>query len=52
MVKKHILDTDEETWGEVLKYKIDAKFPKNNDAVESLLKKGLEAVKKERKKNG
>lgn len=45
MVKKHILDVDEETWGEVLKYKIDAKLKKNNDAVIDLIKKGLESVK-------
>ncbi len=45
MVKKHILDVDEDTWGEVLKYKIDAKIKHNNDAVLDLIRKGLESVK-------
>ncbi len=46
MVKKHIIDTDENTWGEVQKYKIDMKAKKVNDAVMDLIKKGLEYVKK------
>lgn len=51
MVKKHILDIDEETWNEVLKYKIDH-TPKDrnvrytvNDAVVSLIKLGLKSKK-------
>jgi len=46
MVKKLILDIDEDTWGEVLKHKIDARLKKNNDAVVELIKKGLEKSKK------
>lgn len=48
MVKKHILDIDEETWNEVLKYKLDH-IPKDhsrytvNDAVVALIKKGLKS---------
>ena len=42
MAKKHILDIDEETWKQVLKYKIDTSSPNNNDAVVKLIKKGLE----------
>jgi hypothetical protein len=41
MVKKLILDIDEETWKEVLKYKIDFDLPNNNQAVVGLIKKGL-----------
>lgn len=41
MVKKLILDIDEETWKEVLKFKIDYDFKNNNDAVVDLIKKGL-----------
>jgi hypothetical protein len=41
MPKKLILDIDEETWKEVLKYKIDAGLPNNNEAVIKLIKKGL-----------
>ena len=41
MVKKLILDIDEETWKEVLKYKIDADLANNNEAVVKLIKKGL-----------
>lgn len=43
MPKKHILDVDEETWKKVLKYKIDASLPNNNDAVLKLIKKGLQS---------
>lgn len=50
MVKKLILDIDEDTWGEVLKYKIDAKLQKNNDSVVELIKKGLEYSCKNKKK--
>ena len=39
--KKLILDIDEETWKEVLKYKIDNDIKNNNDAVVELIKKGL-----------
>ena len=49
MVKKSVLDIDEETWREVQKYKIDRKLKVINEAVVSLVKKGLEAVKKEKK---
>lgn len=41
MPKKLILDIDEETWKEVLKYKIDSGLKNNNDAVKQLIKKGL-----------
>jgi hypothetical protein len=41
MPKKLILDIDEETWKEVLKYKIDAGLHNNNEAVIKLIKKGL-----------
>lgn len=47
MVKKLVLDIDEDTWGEVLKYKIDRKLKINNDAVVELIKKGL-GIKKEK----
>ena len=42
MPKKLILDIDEDTWKEVLKYKIDNNLKNNNDAVIKLVKKGLE----------
>jgi len=41
MAKKLILDVDENTWKEVLKYKIDKDLKNNNDAVVELIKKGL-----------
>ena len=41
MPKKLILDIDEETWKEVLKYKIDNDIKNNNEAVINLIKKGL-----------
>lgn len=41
MPKKLILDIDEETWKEVLKYKIDSDLKNNNEAVIKLIKKGL-----------
>lgn len=41
MAKKLILDIDEETWKQVLKYKIDANLNNNNEAVIQLIKKGL-----------
>lgn len=41
MPKKLILDIDEETWKEVLKYKIDKDIKNNNDAVVTLIKRGL-----------
>ncbi len=46
MPKKLILDIDEETWKEVLKYKIDANLKNNNDAVVKLIKHGLQAKRK------
>ena len=48
MVNKLVLDIDEDTWGEVLKHKIDIKAKKVNDAVVELIKKGLVAIKKEK----
>jgi len=41
MPKKLILDIDEETWKDVLKYKIDYGLKNNNEAVTKLIKKGL-----------
>jgi len=41
MPKKLILDIDNETWKEVLKYKIDNDLNSNNEAVIKLIKKGL-----------
>lgn len=41
MAKKLILDVDDALWREVLKYKIDARFKNNNEAVVELIKKGL-----------
>ncbi|MGD1837637.1 MAG: hypothetical protein ACPKPY_06220 [Nitrososphaeraceae archaeon] len=41
MAKKHILDIDEETWKEVLKYKIDHNYPNNNAVLINLIRKGL-----------
>jgi hypothetical protein len=41
MAKKLILDIDEETWKEVLKFKIDGDLANNNEAVVKLIKKGL-----------
>jgi len=44
MAKKLILDIDEDTWKEVLKYKIDFGLKNNNEAVIKLIKKGLRKV--------
>lgn len=41
MPKKMILDIDDDTWKEVLKFKIDSNFKNNNEAVVYLIKKGL-----------
>lgn len=41
MAKKLILDIDEETWREVLKFKIDYGLKNNNQAVIKLIQKGL-----------
>ena len=41
MAKKLILDIDEKLWDEVLIYKIKSKLKNNNEAVVSLIKKGL-----------
>ena len=41
MPKKLILDIDEKTWNEVLKYKIDKGVKNNNEAVIYLIKKAL-----------
>jgi hypothetical protein len=43
MTKKLILDIDEETWKEVLKYKIDSDLVNNNEAVVKLIKRGLKS---------
>lgn len=43
MPKKLILDIDEETWKEVLKYKIDKDLKNNNEAVIKLVRKGLKS---------
>lgn len=43
MAKKLILDIDEDTWKEVLKYKIDKNHKNNNAAVVELIKKGLKS---------
>lgn len=45
MPKKLVLDVDEETWKEVLKYKIDHDMKNNNEAVVDLIKKGLKKSK-------
>jgi hypothetical protein len=41
MPKKLILDIDEETWKEVLKFKIDNNLKNNNQAVVKLIRKAL-----------
>ena len=41
MSKKLILDTDDEFWKKVLKYKIDKNLKNNNEAVLDLIEKGL-----------
>jgi hypothetical protein len=41
MPKKLILDIDETTWKDVLKYKIDNNLKNNNEAAVNLIKKGL-----------
>ena len=43
MAKKLILDIDNNTWKEVLKYKIDSDLPNNNEAVVRLIKRGLKS---------
>lgn len=43
MPKKLILDIDEETWKDVLKFKIDQDLKNNNEAVINLIKKGLKS---------
>ena len=48
MVKKLVLDIDEDTWREVLKYKLDAKLNLNNDSAVALIKKGLNSIAKEK----
>lgn len=44
MPKKLILDCDDTLWNKVLKYKIDYEMKNNNDAVISILQKGLKKV--------
>jgi hypothetical protein len=41
MPKKIVLDIDNETWKQVLHYKIDNDFKTNNEAVVKLIKQGL-----------
>jgi hypothetical protein len=41
MTKKLILDIDEETWKEVLKYKIDHSLKNNNQTVVELIRRAL-----------
>ncbi len=41
MPKKLILDIDDETWKDVLRYKINENLKNNNDAVVRLIKKAL-----------
>jgi hypothetical protein len=43
MPKKLILDIDDETWKEVLKYKIDKGLKNNNETVGKLIKIGLKS---------
>lgn len=43
MVKKLVLDIDEETWQKVQIYKIQNKLPSNNQAVVELVNKGLDS---------
>lgn len=39
--KKMFLETDDDLWGDVTRYKIKKGFPNNNAAVNDLIKKGL-----------
>lgn len=39
-----ILDIDEDTWKEVLKYKIDYDLKNNNETVIKLIKMGLRRI--------
>lgn len=39
MPKKHILDIDDETWKDVLRYKIDNELKNNNETLIKLIKK-------------
>ncbi len=41
MPKKLILDIDDTIWKDVLKFKIDNDLKNNNEAVVTLIKKGL-----------
>ncbi len=41
MPKKLILDIDDETWKDVLRYKINENLKNNNEAVVRLIKKAL-----------
>lgn len=41
MPKKLILDIDDKTWNEVLKFKIDSNSKNNNEAVVKLIKQAL-----------
>ena len=42
--KKLILDIDEETWKNVLRYKIDYGLKNNNETVVKLIQRGLKKV--------
>ena len=43
MAKKLLLNSDDELWNKVLKYRIDKGFKNNNEAVIDLIKKGLKS---------
>ncbi len=51
MPKKLILDIDDNTWKDVLKYKIDNDLKNNNQAVVTLIKKGLNTAETKPAKN-
>jgi len=51
MSKRLILDIDDPTWKEVLKYKIDNDLKNNNEAVVNLIKKGLNIANQKPTKN-
>jgi hypothetical protein len=51
MPKKLILDIDDATWKEVLKFKIDGDLKNNNEAVVTLIKKGLNTTNPKPAKN-
>jgi hypothetical protein len=48
MAIKHNLDADDDLWRQVLIYKIETKQKNNNEAVISLIRRGLKDVRKSR----